>query len=898
MSEIKVIIDSYSEAQSLKDTNAELEKMLTHLREVSKIKGNKAKQAADTKAIAAETAELKKQQLQVEKLKAAIDKQAVAQQRLADQAAVSANKVLASEQRVEQQRIKTAQSALKLAEAEKKAADQAAKNAERAKRQNDAYGQLSRKHAELRREAMNLAAAYGLESKAAQEAAAKANNLDKQLKAIDARMGMHQRNVGNYASAWQGLNGVLGTLGISLSAGAVIGFLKTSVNEFMEAEKNAHALAFAVKNVADESEAMYDKLIDQSEELQASGGIFSDDEIQKAQTQLINYGLTTDAVEDLIPRILDLASAQGVDLATATDQVIKGINGQTKGLKMLGIDFKDTGSKAENYKLTIEGISKFQGAAQESTETYAGRMAVLENKFNDAQEAVGEFVLGLVDVVDWLFAGSDAADEYTGSLEDLRKEQERVNKLTSALDRQTLVDRYNALKQSGQDLNALEITKNQILEADRKKLAAETEKIDDATLDNQIKNLEESIKNQKYWMDAELDLTRQQKLEILKLEKANREALNNLGEDDEEGSGGRAKSELKKTSEAWKEEYKLSEQRKKDKEKKHIDELKQGKERNDQLLAEVEERRKANEEIKEAQEDLAHWQWQQEKEKNEKLAELRKQQQQEMLDEIEHVGDQVIQELQKRSEKELSIIRDKINEQEEMVDIQRQRAAQGLTNTLAFEERKKAELERAAIAEQKKQERLKKAEAYWTLLAKFAESDSDQAAEKAAREIVEGIAISAAFAEKGGMGEDLKDTTTLTEKGWSKTHGSGDVLTMISPKEGVLTEQNIAALGGKEGFYNLVYNLEKMGSNPINDDIFSQQNEAFMNVALMKAPVVDTSKLEQKVDKLTEVIENKPVPQFEIDSVGNIIYTILKKNSRIVTDKGSFIKPSRNRLIN
>lgn len=877
MSEIKVIIDSYSEAQSLKDTNAELEKMLTHLREVSKIKGNKAKQAADTKAIAAETAELKKQQLQVEKLKAAIDKQAVAQQRLADQATVSANKVLASEQRVEQQRIKTAQSALKLAEAEKKAADQAAKNAERAKRQNDAYGQLSRKHAELRREAMNLAAAYGVESKAAKDATAKANALDVQLKKIDASTGVHTRNVGNYASAWQGLNGVLGTLGITLTTGAVISGLKSTVESYLEAEKGANALAFAINNVAGEGEVAFTKLQEQSAKLQDSGGVFSDDEITNAQTQLINYGLLSDEVEALMPKILDLATVQGVDLATATDTVIKGINGQTKGLKAVGLDFKDTGSKAENYSIVLDKLTKFEGAAANAATTTEGRYKVLMNRFDDLKEQIGEYLVnqGYEFLQHWdLLIGK--IDKTSAAMDVFKR------KATGAWE--PIVD--NALSA----VNDIEGTGNKIIFLNEKILDAQL------TINRYRGELAKARLRGDETAGIEGAIAGMEE-QLARLEKARAEVMNPQ-QGGQMGSGDNDKEQVKKTSEAWKEEYKLSEQRKKDKEKKHIDELKQGKERNDQLLAEVEERRKANEEIKEAQEDLAHWQWQQEKEKNEKLAELRKQQQQEMLDEIEHVGDQVIQELQKRSEKELSIIRDKINEQEEMVDIQRQRAAQGLTNTLAFEERKKAELERAAIAEQKKQERLKKAEAYWTLLAKFAESDSDQAAEKAAREIVEGIAISAAFAEKGGMGEDLKDTTTLTEKGWSKTHGSGDVLTMISPKEGVLTEQNIAALGGKEGFYNLVYNLEKMGSNPINDDIFSQQNEAFMNVALMKAPVVDTSKLEQKVDKLTEVIENKPVPQFEIDSVGNIIYTILKKNSRIVTDKGSFIKPSRNRLIN
>lgn len=266
-----------------------------------------------------------------------------------------------------------------------------------AKKTQDAYSKLSQRHKELVRDVKNLAAAGREESKLYKTLIADANKLDAQLKKIDGSLGQHTRKVGQYENAWkgvaQGFQNFLGTVGISVGIGAVIGGLKSSVQAFVEAEKHAHQLRFALTQVAGEGAVAFNKLIEQSERLQASGGIFSDDDIQGAQTQLINYGLLSDEVEELIPKIMDLATAQGVDLATATDTVIKGINGQTKGLKTVGLGFEDTGDRAENYSIILEKLDKFQGAAAASATTVEGKYLVLQNRFDDLQEDIGEFLI-------------------------------------------------------------------------------------------------------------------------------------------------------------------------------------------------------------------------------------------------------------------------------------------------------------------------------------------------------------------------------------------------------------------------------------------------------------------------------------------------------------------------
>ncbi len=192
-----------------------------------------------------------------------------------------------------------------------------------------------------------------------------------------------------------GLKSQFGALGAGIAAAftvqSVIEFGKQSVQAFREAEINANKLKFAVVNIAGEGIPVFEKLIAQSQRLQKIT-IFSDDDIQRAQTQLLQFGLTGDEVERLIPKILDLASATGKDLAGATDTLIQGINGQSRALKPLGLEFKNTGDKAENLAIITEKLNKFTGASSVLLDSSAGSAVNLANKIDELKEKIGESI--------------------------------------------------------------------------------------------------------------------------------------------------------------------------------------------------------------------------------------------------------------------------------------------------------------------------------------------------------------------------------------------------------------------------------------------------------------------------------------------------------------------------
>lgn len=114
------------------------------------------------------------------------------------------------------------------------------------------YQKLNIEHQKALKTAKDAGVTYGITSKEFQNASTKANQLGENLKKIDAKLGQHTRNVGNYSSAWNGLGNALGSLGIMTGvAGAVA--LGTSI---FNTTKEIQSLDNALKQVT-ETEANY-----------------------------------------------------------------------------------------------------------------------------------------------------------------------------------------------------------------------------------------------------------------------------------------------------------------------------------------------------------------------------------------------------------------------------------------------------------------------------------------------------------------------------------------------------------------------------------------------------------------------------------------------------------------
>ena len=169
----------------------------------------------------------------------------------------------------------------------------------------------------------------------------------------------------------------------------VIAFGVASVKAFQEAEKNAHLLQSAV-SVNGGLQSDFEELIKQSERLQQTT-IFSDDKIQQVQTAALQFGLTRNQVEKLLPVITDFASATGQDLQSALDGVLQGINGMGRGLKIYGVGIDEAGTRESRLAdITDQLTKKFAGQAQVVGETAFGATEKYKNQLDDLQEQIGK----------------------------------------------------------------------------------------------------------------------------------------------------------------------------------------------------------------------------------------------------------------------------------------------------------------------------------------------------------------------------------------------------------------------------------------------------------------------------------------------------------------------------
>jgi len=281
-------------------------------------------------------------------------------------------------------------------------------------------GQVDKKTADEFRKAT---AEYDKQRKAADQLGDEVQDLGKKSEDTGKKVKKSQSEmISGFNQLANSIKTVGAAIGIAFGVTEVIRFGVESVKAFRDAEKTAKQLNFALTKVGNEGAEAFDRLIKQSEEFE---GFFSDDDIQKTQTVLLQFGLTSNEIDKLIPKVIDLATATGTDLATATDLVIQGINGQTRALKPLGLEFEDTGNKAENLAIITEKLTKFQGAHAEVLETSEGRARALSNAFNNLQEDIGDFLLSIGE--GFLIAGKIASAFFDKIFPDAAKEIQSQN---------------------------------------------------------------------------------------------------------------------------------------------------------------------------------------------------------------------------------------------------------------------------------------------------------------------------------------------------------------------------------------------------------------------------------------------------------------------------------------
>lgn len=203
-----------------------------------------------------------------------------------------------------------------------------------------------------------------------------------------------------------GATAVLG----DLAAGAVV-----AGNAAVDAAKSQAQLQYALDQFPATADTTADKLGEINAAIARKTGI-DDDSIAVGQSVLAQYGLTGAQLEKMTPLLVDYAAKTGQDLPAAAEALGKGLMGQGRALKAIGIDMTDAGSVAGNYDQIMAGLTtQVGGYADTMGETAEGKQAIFLDQLGELQESLGTILLpiitdvsgALADFAGWAAENSD-----------------------------------------------------------------------------------------------------------------------------------------------------------------------------------------------------------------------------------------------------------------------------------------------------------------------------------------------------------------------------------------------------------------------------------------------------------------------------------------------------------
>lgn len=758
-------------------------------------------------------------------------------------------------------------------------------------------------------------------------------------------------------------------------------FVSESVKAFEEAEMASNKLEFAITKINGGTQESFKRLIEQSEKLsQSLNNLYTPKQIQQAQTQLSQFGLTTKEIEKLTPRIIDFAKVLQISLPEAANTAIRALGGQaTRGeLKLLGASFKDTGTITGNFNKLLEETEKISGAAAGSLDTFASKSQEASNQVEILQEKIGKelapawegikigalnFIETIEDGIYQLYGFISASENFRQSSAKYNDEQEKGTQIAydnfkKQFDNKTLTyERLDAikkiyeqdLKQERIDLNKLVIgsaeshqkmkeieSTEQLLKA-IEKLNAEKNKEsekrkEDKTLGGQQKAIEEQKKllelQKKYREElnkmnetlseeeikSQIELIKdetekkikQTDLDFNKQKHIRQKNIDELTEITKKGTKEEREKAEKLIAKYNKDEeffeqihqdkilniIKESNKKKKEEHEKNLDKERSFIEETTQTtintMKDGVEKQKLNEELsyqikkekakKEFNEGIITKKEYDErlqalsKENAKNLSNINKKSQKEQLEQIKEFTNQVIEQYVSVLERNVKIIDHQEQLQDKSIETQRALAERGLKNTLAFEERRKAELEKKRIEEEKKIKKIKELETFLNSVAEFSKTDPKSAIAKALAQLAIVKAAEATFAEEGGILGKIDSKSTVGLYGFSKRHKSGnDILVHAEKGEGILSRSEISALGGENAFMDLKRSLS-----------LNFTEKKIPALAIMKTETYG-SEIVNRLEGVEKAIKNIHFTNISADDIGNIIETNTKNGIKTIT---------------
>lgn len=700
------------------------------------------------------------------------------------------------------------------------------------------YARQSKLLNELRKEYKDLALTQGVNSQAAQNLLNRIKPLDEALKAVDASVGQHQRNVGNYESAWNGLGNAMNQLAReapafanSLQTGfmAISNNLPALIDEIGKINKQNKELASQGKQTTSVLSQIATNFL--SLNMALNLGILAltayGDDLVKWIEKVINgtkaligikeaneaFNKTMeDSNKNVTDSILDLAVANGTLLVSEAN--LQKVRNQRSDKEK---------EEAERNKKTIEDLMK----QNEITE----QMIKNVDKFTERLEVGrgGESKL----TRDYMLSPSDRE-----KVKLFLKEQERLK-----LDHESLL--LNIKIEYDNKEKAAQIA----VDKEKGKLNEKANKDDESEEKKHQDRLNELAK--KAMKDRFEAIQEERKKHTDFLESQNNKDATLNGETPEDTS--KFEAEMKKRSDA----LRANETRR-------LEILKEGINKQVQLENDryAEERQKAEENG----EDLALI----EEKHQQRIRQIQQSYTKKMTDEIASATEKAYK---LKNDAKTAEINNEIKMAEKQLSIQAQLAAGGQDNKLA-------EAEARYDAKLLKQEQQRKAEikqqkilSMWNMIASYSKNDPDSAVVKAATQqalaeiIVNGLP---GFYEGTGDHKNVADALGMPHLNRARDQ----YIIAADGREKILNPEQSALTG------DLTANqITDITNRYLTGKLFDDRKISVETTDSMVVAAI----FERKIDQLIKSIEEKPVSSVNIDELGRITESLKSKNKEVKT---------------
>jgi hypothetical protein len=192
--------------------------------------------------------------------------------------------------------------------------------------------------------------------------------------------------------------GAAAFLAVGAAAGAMA--IKIGIDAVKAAVEDEKAQAILAKTLENTTKATKDQIkgVEQYIEKTALATGVTDDELRPSLDRLVRSTKDVTKAQALQQLALDISAGTGKDLATVTEALSKGLDGNLGSLKRIGVPLDESIIKSKDFDAAVKSLSEtFAGQADVAANTFEGRMKRVRVAIDEAKEQLGTALLPLLE---------------------------------------------------------------------------------------------------------------------------------------------------------------------------------------------------------------------------------------------------------------------------------------------------------------------------------------------------------------------------------------------------------------------------------------------------------------------------------------------------------------------